>query len=105
MCAVFDDLRLQGCQAVPVTGPERISEYQIAVREIVTKDGRGVCVRFPLESALGTRASTELEDLLGGLDLQRNDAHLILDIGAPRTSNLFPASRNSFRLRYVDLEI
>ena len=90
MCSVFDDLRLQGCQAVPVTGPERIAEYQVAVREVVATDRHGACIRLPLESALGTRANTDLEDLLDGLDLQRNDAHLVLDIGAP--ANFEPIS-------------
>lgn len=90
MPAIFDALRVQGCQAVPVTGPERATEYQIAIREIVARDRRGVCLRIPLEWALGSNTNTDVNRLLNGMDLKYGDAHLVLDMGAPANFEPIP---------------
>ncbi len=90
MCAIFDALRSQQCLAVPVTGPERAPQYQSAIRQIVAKDGRGVCIRIPLERALGATVSTNVNSLLAEMGLRHSDSHLVLDLGAPPNFDPIP---------------
>ena len=80
---VFSGLRSEGCLAVPVTGPERAPQYQSAIRRIIIKDGRGVCVRAPLENAARSTFKTTLDDLLAELGVKHDQVHFVLDLGAP----------------------
>ncbi len=80
---VFDDLRIMGCSAVPVTGTDRDNAYQQEVKSILNKDKNGVCLRISIEQAVKSWFRTEIRSLLLALDLQADNCDFILDLGAP----------------------
>jgi hypothetical protein len=74
---VFDDARSKGLQLIPVTGLTRAWSHQDAVREIVARDQRGVCVRL---------VSQDFEDLL---DLDTTLENFLTLLGVtPRNTDL-----------------
>lgn len=77
---LFDDARSHGLQLIPVTGLERGDGYQEEVREIVTHDRRGVCVRLvsqDFEELLDIDST--LEGFLASLGVSPADTDLIVD--------------------------
>jgi hypothetical protein len=77
----FMSAREAGLPLVPVTGPERDTAYQAAVREVVATDRGGACIRIRADDFLA-RDLSGLDELLADLGLKANDAHLVLDLGA-----------------------
>src|SRR5438067_9072130 len=43
---VFDGLRKLGVAAIPVTAPERDTDYQTAIKQAIAADQRGACIRI-----------------------------------------------------------
>ena len=82
VAGLFDDTRAQGLQAIPTTGPDRDADYQTAVRDVATADGRGAAVRLRTED-IGdlTTLAAALDDLAHALDLEPGQLDLILDFG------------------------
>lgn len=80
---IFDSARAVGLRLIPVTGVNRASDYQDAVREAKDNDGRGVCIRIESDDLVDfADLATKLTDLLGDLDLTTFDADLIIDLEA-----------------------
>jgi hypothetical protein len=79
---VFEQLGLQGCSAIPVTGLARDADYKLAVLQTAGKDKRGICIRISIEEAAGPSLKGSLTGLLGkGISVK--DCDLILDLGSP----------------------
>jgi hypothetical protein len=79
---VFDELRDRKCLAVPVTGLVRDIAHQQAVRQVVGKDKRGLCLRLSIEEA----AQPKLKELIDAFLAQiasPDGCDLIFDLGAP----------------------
>ncbi len=80
---VFEQLRAQNCEAIPVTGIDRDRRYHREVRSAASKDGRGVCIRVSIENAAGQDFKKSVDALLRDVDLTSRDCDLVLDLGAP----------------------
>ena len=75
-----------GLNMVPVSGPERDSAYQSAVRGVVESYGRGLCLRIP-KTWFRMKPST-VEETLSNLGATIEFTDLILDIGSIEKSNV-----------------
>lgn len=80
---VFDDCRKFMCPAVPVTALDREGAYQQEIKEILTKDKRGVCLRISIEEAAKSSFVKKIDSLLSEFGIKHNDCDFILDLGAP----------------------
>ncbi len=80
---VFRMARGAGLQAVPVTGLERGNDYQLACRDVVALDQRGLCVRLQREDFEDTAELTDqVSSLLQILDVTPPETDLMLDLRA-----------------------
>lgn len=80
---VFDDLRLKGIHAIPVTGINQDCQWQNAIQEAVDKDGHGFCFRISLEDAMKPTLEALINGLLQKYDRQVEQCDLIIDEVAP----------------------
>lgn len=80
---VFDDLRIRGCSGVPVSGLLRDNDYKRAVRQVISRDKKGVCLRITIEQAEKSDLKNDISELLKFLNSGREQCDLILDLGAP----------------------
>lgn len=80
---LFDELRKNRCDCIPVVGPDRDSGYRNAVRKVVSKDAKGACIRLPFQVAAKTTMPNEVHKLLSELRIDAGDCDLVLDLGAP----------------------
>jgi hypothetical protein len=80
---VFHELRMLGCQAIPVTSFLRDTEYQQEIKAALAKDKNGVCLRIIIEQAAKSTFEAEANLLLSTLEIQPAECDLILDLGAP----------------------
>ncbi len=80
---VFDDLRVNGAPAIPVTGLKRDKPYQQAVADTISLDGMGACVRLTLLDVSSSQFPKSLSSLLDSIELQPENIDLILDLEAP----------------------
>ena len=80
---VFDRLRERMCSAICVTGLDRNNVYQQEVKNVVTKDKCGICLRIEIEQAAKGSFKNELDSLLLKLKVKPEDSDLIIDLGAP----------------------
>jgi hypothetical protein len=80
---IFDDLRKEGCSAIPVSGLDRDRAYQQDVKRILTKDHSGVCLRISIKEANKNSFTKEINSLLSALNIHSNNCDLVIDLGAP----------------------
>jgi hypothetical protein len=80
---IFERLRNLKCTAVPVTGLGRSPQYQQAIKEIVSKDKGGLCLRVTIEEAIKPTLGGLVNSLLTVLATSAADCDLVLDLGAP----------------------
>lgn len=83
VCFVFDGLREIRCAAIPVTGLDRDRAYQQEIRNVLSQNKSGVCLRIKIGQAAKSTLKTEIDSLLSTLKIQSTDCDLILDLGAP----------------------
>lgn len=80
---LFSQVRLRALRAIPVTGLIRSNEYQVACREIVETDKRGVCLRLQKEDFEEEKPiEASVAELLGSLRISQEDTDLVLDLGS-----------------------
>jgi hypothetical protein len=80
---LLNEARLRAAQIIPVTGLERDTAYQIAVRDAHVADAHGVALRCSLEDATDTDFSKNVAVLLTQLKIGLTDLDLILDLKSP----------------------
>ena len=80
---VFAGLRERECAAIPVTGLDRDTRYQNAVRRSAQHDRRGVCLRLGLTEAVKTDVRANVERLIQQLGVEPAKTDLGLDLDAP----------------------
>lgn len=80
---VFDDLRLKGVQAVPVTGINQDPQWQDAIQNSVHQDDCGICFRISLEDALNPTLDNKITELLNKFSRKPEQCDLIIDEAAP----------------------
>ncbi|WP_375746251.1 beta family protein [Corallococcus interemptor] len=78
---VLAKARESGVALVPVTGPERDSEYLSTVRAAVEEDKRGVCIRVRKNELFGDDLDEALASTLRKAGATRESADLVLDLG------------------------
>jgi len=79
---VFDDLRDRKCLSVPVTGLGRDADHQQAVRQVVAKDKRGLCLRLTIDEATQPKLKELIDALLAHV-ASPDECDLIFDLGSP----------------------
>lgn len=80
---VFDGLRERVCSAIAVTGLDRNHDYQQEIKNVVTRDKFGVCLRIKIEQAAKGSFNKELDSLLSKLRVKPESCDLIIDLDAP----------------------
>ena len=76
---MFEHLRQNNVQAIPTTGLDRDDQYQIAIRDVISKDGRGGCIRLLAEDIEDPATTVrDLSDLLQFIRITQEGVHLIL---------------------------
>jgi len=83
VCFLFDGLRERKCSAIPVTGFDRDNAYQQEIRNVVTLDKSGVCLRIKIEQAAKNSLKSQIDSLLSRLRVKPESCDLIIDLGAP----------------------
>src|SRR3972149_8221515 len=80
---IFDELRAIKCQAIPVTGLTKDTEYQQEIKAVSDEDKRGVCLRITIEQVVKSSLKTRIDSLLSTLEIKPAGCDFILDLGAP----------------------
>jgi len=80
---IFNTLRSEGVEAIPVVGLERDSQYRVAVRSAIKADNRGLCLRGSLQKASGSHFVEMVDDLLGEMHVGPEQCDFIFDLDAP----------------------
>jgi len=80
---VFDELRVRKCPAIPVTGLDRDNAYQREIRDVVTRNKYGLCLRIKIEQAAKGTLKDNLASALSRLKVKPENCDLIFDLGAP----------------------
>jgi len=78
---IFERLSSASSLAIPVTSLSRPATYQQAVQSIVARDGRGVCIRIEWDALSSATFATDLQALLGYLNISEGEVDLVLDLG------------------------
>lgn len=89
---LFSRLRNYDVQAIPVIGLDRSedTEYVDAVRNVVSTDKRGVCVRLLYEDLeMTTDTYSDVDDLIRTLGLSRRSVHLLMDFRSVTEADLY----------------
>jgi Beta protein len=80
---LFSQIRLRALKAIPVTGLIRSNDYQVACREIVETDKRGVCLRLQKEDFEEEQpVEASVTKLLASLRVSPEKTDLVLDLGS-----------------------
>ncbi|SMF83385.1 Beta protein [Azospirillum oryzae] len=80
--AVFSDARTAGLQAVPVTSFDRDPAYQAAVRNAVSIDSRGACLRLELADLDRPSLALDLANLMASIGAPADQCDVIVDLSA-----------------------
>lgn len=80
---VFDELRIVGNNAVPVTSLDGTPSINAAISAIVEADGRGVGIRARIEHIMKPGWKAAIEALIKDINVDPDQADLIVDLGAP----------------------
>lgn len=80
---LLDEVRPRGGRLVPVTGFERDSAYQDAVRIAHQVEGRGAALRCSLEDAADSELEDRIEILLHQTDMELDTLDILVDLRSP----------------------
>ena len=80
---LFKDLRAKSVPAIPVTDLVRDQAYQTAVKEVVSKDRNGLCLRITLLQIHNKDFGVELAKRLKFFGVSLNEIDLVVDLEAP----------------------
>lgn len=79
---IFNLARENKCTAVPVTGLNRHKDYVSAVRNIVSVDQRGLCLRLTAKDIKVQGLHNKISALLTTLDVRAAQTDLVIDCGS-----------------------
>lgn len=78
----FFELLRGRAKCIPVTGLDRVQEYGAAIKNILSTDDRGCCLRLVEEDLEGmSDLEPQIKSLLKFLDIDAPKVHLLLDFG------------------------
>lgn len=75
---VFDDLWNNGCPVIPVTAPDRPDAYHDAIKDVVRRAGRGVCLRVEPRD-LESSAEDTIDLMLSLYNVEPDKCDFVLD--------------------------
>lgn len=89
--AVFACARKRGMHAIPVTSLERSQHFQMAIRDIIRADGRGVVLRLLAGNfADVAELRTAIDNLMSFFGISPDQAHVLLDYRQGGTADVMP---------------
>jgi hypothetical protein len=80
---ILEQVREYGASLIPVTGFERDSAYQSAVRSASNLDGHGAALRCSLEDSADSQFIQNVEALADTLGLDVRDVDIVVDLKSP----------------------
>ena len=80
---VFDDLRSKGVLATPVIGIILDPQFQFAINQVISIDGRGLCLRVNIEEVAKVSFDNLMQNLIKSYGLAIEQCDLIIDLRAP----------------------
>ncbi len=80
---VFDDLRSKGIAAIPVIHLDQDNTYQSAIKEVVSKDKRGLCIRIDIEQSTKSNFEICVAKLIEYYSVEIDKYDFVLDLKAP----------------------
>src|ERR1051325_5130701 len=95
---IFDGARTAGLQAIPVTGLNRDTLYQDAVKDAIDSDHRGVCIRLESDDLDDmTSLGAQLDALVAFFGITNNDVDLLVDFSSidPQSAGPMQIAANS----------
>jgi hypothetical protein len=81
LVSLIDEGNQYGAQLIPVVAIGRDQSYRQAASRVVTRDGRGACVRLSSNEWPSNTGAGPLNGLLTALNISPADADLVLDLG------------------------
>jgi hypothetical protein len=89
---LLDELRRRKVKAVPVTGLDRLAEYNAAIKDAVIKDERGFCLRLQESDLQSEDLEKQLRTTLKYFGVASTKVDLLIDYGPviPPRSTLVP---------------
>lgn len=88
---IFAELRDGDCTAIPVIRFSRLEEFLMSVKQIVSEDGNGVCVRITLPELMSIELSSRMQALVHYLELSHSQVDLVIDLEQPKSFEPYPA--------------
>lgn len=90
--ALLDHLRDEGVRTIPVTGLDRVGDYDAAIKAAIDKDERGVCIRLWEPDLESDDLENQLASLVKFLGVKADAADLLIDFGpkVPPRSTIIP---------------
>lgn len=95
---IFNILRERMCSAISVTGLDRNNAYHQEIKNIMTQNKSGVCLRIKIEQAAKGSLKDDLDSLLSRLKVKPESCDLIIDLGAP---NFIPLEGFSMAIQRI----
>ncbi len=81
MGALMDHFRAVKLKVVPVTGLDRVREYNVAVKGAIEKDGRGLCLRLQESDLESDELDKQLATTMTYFGINPNKVDLLIDYG------------------------
>ena len=80
---IFDNLRENKCNAIPVTGVIKDKAFGSVIKSITSTDNHGLCIRVNIEDATNPELKRSIDTILGMNSLNADRCDLVLDLGTP----------------------
>ncbi len=82
---VFEMLGGAETRLIPVTTLSRPTQYQLAVKSVIQKYRKELCIRLSIEEAYKTDISSQIMNLLSSLGAVVSNCSIVIDLSAPES--------------------
>ncbi|UYG06676.1 beta family protein [Halomonas sp. M4R1S46] len=82
---IFEELRQEGCAAIPVTRLSHDMSFVNEIKRIVSVDGKGVALRITLDDIMSQNVDSLIKSVMLRLGVAVSDIDLIVDIEDPES--------------------
>ncbi|SFU04542.1 beta family protein [Halomonas saccharevitans] len=82
---IFEELRQEGCAAIPVIRLSHDVSFLSEVKYIVSVDGKGVALRISLDDIMSPNIDSLVKSVMSRLDVDISNVDLIIDIEQPES--------------------
>jgi hypothetical protein len=88
---IFAKIRESDCTAIPVIKFSRAEDFLKSVKQIVSEDENGVCVRITLPELMSIELNAKMQALVHYLGLSYSQVDLVIDLERPESFEPYPA--------------